>query len=399
MTDSYDIAVCGGGLVGLGTAWALVRDHAAKVLVLEAEDAVGAHQSSHNSGVIHSGLYYAPGSHKARLCVAGREEMFAFCAEHEVPHRRSGKMVLATHPDEIPRLELLQQRGGTNGLEGLERLDAKGIEEKEPHARGIAALWVPETGIADFGGVARTLATLIERRGGEVRRATRVTRARAEGASVAIETTTGPVAASFLVACAGLAADRVARMCGVKPGLATVPFRGEYYELIPSRRHLVRAPIYPVPNPALPFLGVHLTPTTGGSVEAGPNAVLAWHRHGYRRGSISLKDTAAMLGYGGFWRMAFRHLGIAADEAWRSWNKRAFVKTLQRLVPELSAADVVRGGSGVRAMALDPDGSMVDDFRFVPGPRMLHVLNAPSPAATASLAIGRHIASEVAAAL
>ncbi len=395
----FDVAICGGGLVGLATGFALAREHGVKVVILEAEAEVGAHQSRHNSGVIHSGLYYRPGSNKARLCISGRKEMFAFCEENGVPFTRSGKMVLATEETELPHLEALFERGLDNQLQGLVRLDETEIRAREPKVRGIAALWVPQTGITDFGAVADKLSKRLNSAGVEVRCKARVLSVTEHTEGLSLRTAAGPVEAGFLVACAGLAADRVARLCGVDPGLAIVPFRGEYYDLIPERWDLVRSPIYPVPNPALPFLGVHLTPTTSGSIEAGPNAVLAWHRHGYRRGSLSIRDAAAMLSYRGFWRMARQHTGTARRELWRSWSKGAFLKSLQRLVPALTSSDIRRGGTGVRAMAVSPDGTLVDDFRFVRGERSLHMLNAPSPAATASLAIGHHVAKEVMEAL
>jgi L-2-hydroxyglutarate oxidase len=386
-----DVVVVGGGIVGLATARALLARPLA-LAVLEAEDRVGAHQTGHNSGVIHSGLYYRPGSLKARTCVRGREALYRFCAEHGVPHERCGKLVVATHPRERPRLDELERRGRANGLAGLWRLSPEEIREREPHAAGIDGLLVPETGIVDFGAVATTLATLVRAAGGEVRTGVRLVCARADGAGLVLETTAGALRARHLVACAGLQADRVARRCGVDPGLAIVPFRGDYHALVPARTHLVRHLVYPVPDPAMPFLGVHFTRSIGGGVEAGPNAVLALRREGYGRWSFSAADTAALLAWAGFWRMARRHWRVALAEVLRSASRRVFVRALRRLVPELGLRDVRPAGSGVRAQAVDRQGVLVDDFRLVEAARMIHVLNAPSPAATAALAIGETIA-------
>jgi L-2-hydroxyglutarate oxidase len=396
LSSGYDIAVIGGGIVGLATALALGERTVASMVVLEAEDRLATHQTGHNSGVIHSGLYYKPGSLKARNCAEGREALYRFCAETGIAHERCGKVVLATRPGELPLLEALEARGRANGLVGLERLSPDGIREREPHARGLAGLFVPDTGIVDYAAVAEAYARRIRERGGGIVTGARVTRCRHESGELVIETTRDAVRCRGLVNCAGLHADRVARLCGVDPGLVLVPFRGEYYELAPGRRHLVRNLIYPVPDPRFPFLGVHFTRRIGGEVEAGPNAVLALAREGYGRASFSAGDTAEMLAYGGFWRLALAHWRNGLGESWRSWSAGAFVAALRRLVPELTRADVARAGSGVRAQALTRDGRLVDDFHIVEAERMIHVLNAPSPAATASISIGRALAERAA---
>jgi L-2-hydroxyglutarate oxidase len=392
LDGSCDVAVVGGGLVGLGTAMALAG-RGLKVAVLEAEGRVAAHQSGHNSGVIHSGLYYKPGSLKARLCVEGSRALYSFCAEEVIAHQRCGKLVVATHAEELPRLEELERRGNANGLSGVRRLGPEEIRSVEPHAAGIAALHVPETGIADYPAVARAMARRIEAGGGRVATGARVRVVRREGAGLVVETARGAFAASLLVNCAGLQADRVARLCGADPGLRILPFRGEYYQLTPERRGLVRGLIYPVPDPRFPFLGVHLTLMVNGGVEAGPNAVLALKREGYRWRDVSLRDAAGIAAWPGFWRLAARFWRTGAYEVRRSLMKSVFVRDLQRLVPELRPADLRRAGSGVRAQALDSKGTLVDDFHIVRGERAIHVLNAPSPAATASIRIGEEIAA------
>jgi L-2-hydroxyglutarate oxidase len=397
-----DLAVIGGGIVGLATAMALVQGTRASVVVLEAEDTLAAHQTGHNSGVIHSGLYYQPGSLKARNCVAGRDALYLFCAAHGIPHERCGKVVVATRERELPHLDELERRGRANGLQGLRRLGPEEIREREPQARGIAGLFVPDTGIVDYTAVTEAYAGRVRAAGGSVVTGARVTACRrdaAPGGAVpenVLETTRGVVRCGALVNCAGLQSDRVARLCGVEPGVRIVPFRGEYYELVPQKQYLVRNLIYPVPDPRFPFLGVHFTRMVRGGVEAGPNAVLALKREGYERSSFSPRDTAELLAYGGFWRMGLRHWRMGLAESWRSTSTGAFVAALRRLVPGLRRADVRRAGAGVRAQALEPDGRLLDDFLIVESERMIHVLNAPSPAATASITIGRSIAERAA---
>ncbi|MBP1633951.1 MAG: putative oxidoreductase [Acidobacteria bacterium] len=392
MGATWDVAIVGGGIVGTATAMALAREGRARVVVLEAEERLAAHQTGHNSGVIHSGLYYKPGSLKARNCVEGREAMYRFCAAHQIPHDRCGKLVVATRPEHLPPLDELERRGRANGLEGLRRLSAAELKEHEPEVAGIAGLRVPQTGIVDYTAVTETFARLVREAGGEVRTSSRVLRVERRAGGLVLETRGGPVEARALINCAGLQSDRVARLCGVDPQVRIVPFRGEYYELVPERQHLVRNLIYPVPDPRFPFLGVHFTRMIHGGVEAGPNAVLAFRREGYTRTSFSAKDTLALLAFPGFWRMAAKYWRMGLGEMYRSFSKAAFAAALRELLPALRDEDVHPGGAGVRAQALDPRGVLLDDFHIVEAERMIHVLNAPSPAATASISIGASIA-------
>ena len=395
-SGTFDVAVIGGGIVGLATARALLESNATlRVAVLEAEPRLASHQTGHNSGVIHSGLYYKPGSLKARFCAEGREAMFQFCREYGIAHERCGKVVIATSPDELPRLEELHRRGVANGLEGLQWLSPEGIREHEPHVAGIRGLWVPQTGIVDYKAVAATLGNILRKQGCDVRTTARVIGCERNDSGLVLQTASEEIRSKTLVNCGGLQSDRVARLCGVDPGVRIIPFRGEYYELRPERHSLVQNLIYPVPDPRFPFLGVHFTRMIGGGIEAGPNAVLAFKREGYRKTDVSLRDMAEVLGYRGFWRMSRRYWKMGMEEFWRSYNKHAFVRALQRLIPELKMTDVVSSGSGVRAQAVDAQGRLLDDFHVVRAPRMVHVLNAPSPAATSSLRIGREIASMV----
>ena len=388
----HDVAIIGGGIIGLATAMALTSRRSLSLIVLEAEERLAAHQTGHNSGVIHSGLYYKPGSLKARNCAEGRETMYRFCEEHQIAHERCGKVVVATHESELPRLDRLEERGRVNGLTGLRRLRAEELQEYEPHLAGIAGLWVPQTGIVDFVQVAQTYARLVQQVGGVIQTQTRVLGCRREPNGLRLETTRGEIHCRNLINCGGLKSDRIARMCGLNPGLRIVPFRGEYYELIPERHFLVKNLIYPVPDPQFPFLGVHFTRMIHGGVEAGPNAVLAFKREGYHRSSFDWADAWEIVAYPGFWQLARKHWRMGLGEFRRSFSRRAFVKALQRLIPELNLADVHRAGAGVRAQALEANGFLVDDFRIVETERMVHVLNAPSPAATASLSIGQTIA-------
>jgi L-2-hydroxyglutarate oxidase len=390
--ERYDVAVIGGGIVGMATAMALTQRSHLSLVVLEAEDRLAPHQTGNNSGVIHSGLYYKPGSQKARTCVEGREALYRFCVERGIAHERCGKLVVALTPDELPRLDELERRAGANGLEGLRRVGVAEMRAVEPHVAGIAGLVVPHTGIVDYVAVTNAYADEVRGKGGEIVLRARLRRVRRENGGLALETAAGTVRARHLVNCAGLQCDRVARLCGARPGVRIVPFRGEYYELVPERRDLVRNLAYPVPDPQFPFLGVHFTRKVSGGVEAGPNAVLAFKREGYRKTSFSLADSLGTLTFPGFWRLAGRYWRIGTGEMWRSWSKAAFVRALQRLLPELRASDLVPGGTGVRAQALDRSGALVDDFSIIAQEGMIHVLNAPSPAATASIAIGRHIA-------
>lgn len=388
----YDIAVIGGGIVGLSTAMHLARHSRARLLVVEAESRLATHQTGHNSGVIHSGLYYPPGSLRATNCVEGREALYRFCEEHAIAHDRCGKLVVATRESEIAALEKLEARGRENGLSGVKRLGGAEMREIEPHVAGVAGLRVPETGIVDYVQVAHTYALLAGEDGAQIETKARVSGIKRTASGTTLVTTAGDFDARHVVNCGGLESDRVARMCGLDPGVRILPFRGEYYEIVPERTHLVKNLIYPVPDARFPFLGVHFTRRVRGGIEAGPNAVLALARYGYRWRDVSAQDLVEMGGFTGFWRMAFRYWKTGCLEINRSLRKRVFVRELQRLIPELRMEDVRRAGAGVRAMAVDREGRLVDDFRIVEGERMIHVLNAPSPAATASLSIGRRIA-------
>ncbi len=387
-----DVTIVGAGIVGLATAMELVsRQPSLRVLVLEKEAEVAAHQTGNNSGVIHAGLYYKPGSLKAQMAVEGARRMVEFCQEHNLPHELCGKVVVATNEAEVGRLEELYRRGKANGVPGLTRITAEQIEEYEPHASGIAGLWSPRTGIVDYRAVARTYARLIESGGGEIRLRTRVTGIEQRTAELVVETTSGAVRTRALINCAGLHCDLIARMTGSTQGLRIVPFRGEYYKLAPESQRLVRGLIYPVPDPRFPFLGVHYTKKIDGSVEAGPNAVLAFAREGYKKTSFSPGHVLGLLAFRGFWMMAVRYWRMGLGEMYRSWNRRAFVKALQVLLPELGMNDIGPGGAGVRAQAVDARGNLLDDFGIIETPRVIHVLNAPSPAATASIVIGQAI--------
>jgi L-2-hydroxyglutarate oxidase len=387
--------VIGGGIVGLATAqWITVDRPDAEVTVLEKESRLAAHQTGHNSGVIHAGVYYRPGSLKARLCRAGNRSMVDFCTEHGIPVEVCGKLIVATDDAELPRLRALHERALANGLP-VRLIGAEEANEYEPAVRCVGALRVASTAIVDFTAVCATLGQLAERAGARIRLGARVTGIRSRGRVQVVQTTAGDVPADVLVNCAGLQADRVARLAGVRPPARIVPFRGEYYELRPQRRDLVRGLIYPVPDPQFPFLGVHLTRMVDGTVHAGPNAVLALSREGYSWGRIDPRDVADLAGYPGLWRLARRNLGYGITEVRRSLSRRLFASTLARLVPELTEDDLVRTESGVRAQAIAPDGSLVDDFLVVRADRQVHVLNAPSPAATSSLEIARHLVSQL----
>ncbi|HQT94095.1 MAG TPA: L-2-hydroxyglutarate oxidase [Thermoanaerobaculaceae bacterium] len=388
-----DVAVVGGGIVGVATAMAVLARARVSLAVVEKEPRLAAHQTGNNSGVIHSGLYYKPGSLKARNCTAGREALLRFCSERGIPTERCGKVVVATRAEQLPALEELRRRGEANGLAGLRGLGPEEIRELEPHAAGVAGLFVPQTGIVDYVRVTEAYAEEVRRGGGEVMLGASVRKVARDGDGMVLETGKGEVRCRFLVNCAGLHSDRVARLAGVEPGVLIVPFRGEYYRLARGRDGLVRNLIYPVPDPEFPFLGVHFTRMVGGGVEAGPNAVLALKREGYTRLSFSLRDAAATFAYPGFWRMARSYWRMGLGEYRRSFDKRAFVRALQELVPEVGAADLTPGGAGVRAQALDRSGRLLDDFRIVEGERQVHVLNAPSPAATASISIGATVAA------
>ena len=389
--------IVGGGIVGLATGYRLgERFPRARLTILEKENAVGQHQTGHNSGVLHCGLYYQPGSLKARLAVAGIRQMVAFCQENGIRHEVCGKLVVAADDDEVSRLRLLQERGRANGLEGLRWLTRDEIREIEPYAGGVAALHVPQEGIVDYPRVSQTLATRLRERGARVVTRAQVKRITRAGNTWIAETTAGDFESDFLINCAGLHCDRVAALAGEHREMRILPFRGEYYRLKSERQYLVRNLIYPVPDPRFPFLGVHFTRLIGGGVEAGPNAVLAFAREGYRKTDINVRDLFDALSYRGFLRFLKRYPSIAWYELRRSFSRELFCRSLQRLVPEVRKEDLDTGGSGVRAQAISPAGELVQEFCLIARPNALHVLNAPSPAATASLAIGREIATMVA---
>jgi (S)-2-hydroxyglutarate dehydrogenase len=367
----------------------------ARLIVLEKEDGLARHQTGHNSGVIHSGVYYKAGSLKARLCVAGAREIVEFCAQHGIPHEVCGKLIVATSDAEAARLDDLLARGEANGLTGLRLVEGAAMREIEPHVAGVRALKVPATGITDYLLVTEKYAQLAMARGVEVKTGAGVVGFGRTAGEVVVKTRAGEFATRYVVNCAGLYSDRVAQLAGHDPGMMLVPFRGEYYDLAPTRANLVRALIYPVPDPAYPFLGVHFTRRIHGNVDAGPNAVLAGRREGYRRTDFDLGETMEVIEYAGFRAMARRHWKNGLGEMRRSWSKREFVRSCQLLVPEVRMEDMTAGGSGVRAQAVERDGKLVDDFRFVARERFLHVLNVPSPAATASLPIGREIVDMV----
>ncbi len=392
------IIVVGGGIVGLATALKLGRKFPGAIItVLEKESQVGRHQTANNSGVLHCGLYYKPGSMKARMAVEGVKEMTAFCRDNNVPHEICGKLVVAVDDSEVGRLKNLLERGTQNGLQGLKWLSGDEMREIEPHVAGVAGLRVPQEGIVDYPKVCEAMLKKISEQGGKVVTGAKVTKLRESGGGWIAETTVGEFAAGFVVNCAGLHSDRVSELAGERREVRIVPFRGEYYKLKPSRQFLVKHLIYPVPDPAFPFLGVHFTRLIEGGVEAGPNAVLAFKREGYKKTDFNAVDLFDALSFGGLWKFLGQHKRMCWEEVKRSFSKRLFCQSLQRLVPEVQIEDLETGGAGVRAQAMTPDGTLVQDFSFVRGRNALHVLNAPSPAATASLAIGGEIAEQVAA--
>ena len=390
------IGIIGGGIIGLATAYRFgQRMPRRRVVVFEKETAVGQHQTGHNSGVLHAGLYYKPGSNKARLAVDGIRQMVAFCQENGVKHEICGKLVVAATEEEVPRMMDLFERGTANGLQDLRVLDRDGMREIEPHVGGVQALRVPEEGIVDYAGVCAALVEKIVAQDGEVRTGARVTGLRESSSGWIVETAGGAAEVDFLVNCAGLHCDRVAEMGGVEREMRIVPFRGEYYLLRPERQHLVRHLIYPVPDPAFPFLGVHFTRLIHGGVEAGPNAVLAFAREGYTKRDFVAADLWDALTFPGLWKFLRRYPAVSWYEVKRSFSRRLFCESLQRLVPEIAVGDITPGGAGVRAQSMLPNGDLVQDFLFAERPRALHLLNAPSPGATASLAIGNEVVSRV----
>jgi len=391
------LVIIGGGIIGLATALKAARQKVAReVVLLEKDASTGGHQSSHNSGVLHCGLYYKPGSLKARLAVEGIREMVAFCREHRIPHDICGKIVLAVDESEVVRLRELQARGTANGLCGLQWLEGSAIREIEPHAAGLAALRVPEEGIVDYAAVMRKMAELILAVGHQIRTNAPSLGIRSSGGRQIVSTPQGEIEADFVINCAGLHCDRVAKSAGLHPASRIIPFRGDYWKLAPAGEHLVRHLIYPVPDPTLPFLGVHFTRMIGGGIEAGPNAVLAFKREGYRRTDISLRDSWETFSFPGLYRFLKKYPGTTLSELKNSFSKTVFLKNLQRLIPEIRMEHISReGGSGVRAQAIHRDGSLLMDFSLEQKPGQIHLLNAPSPGATASLAIASHLLAQI----
>lgn len=391
----FDITIIGGGIVGTATALSILNNNNVKLLLLETESSLAAHQTGNNSGVIHSGLYYKSGSLKAANCTLGRDMMYAFCQEHNLSYDKCGKIVVATSEKEIPALNVLEERGRANGLAGIKRLSASEIKEYEPHASGIDGLFVPQTGIVDYVVVTNKYAELIREKGGEIKTNSKLISVKRDTKDFILSTKHDEYRTKFVVNCAGLQSDRIAKLFGADPKLQIIPFRGEYYQIKKEKQYLVNNLIYPVPDPQFPFLGVHFTRMINGGVEAGPNAVLAFKREGYKKTDFSIQDLLEMNLYSGFWKMAAKYYKMGFQEFRRSFSKELFVRSLQKLIPEIQYDDIVAGGAGVRAQALEPDGKLVDDLRIVEAERMVHVLNAPSPAATASLSIGKKISEMV----
>ncbi|OES43554.1 L-2-hydroxyglutarate oxidase [Domibacillus iocasae] len=392
----YDFLIIGGGIIGLSTGMALTNRYpGAKIVIVEKEKEWAHHQTGHNSGVIHSGIYYKPGSYKARFAREGNAAMVEFCEENGIAYDMCGKVIVATESKELPFLDNLYKRGQQNEL-NVKKIGLDELKEIEPHVNSVGAIRVPSCGIADYKEVSRTFARMIKEGGGDFLLGTKVENIAEDANGVTVETNNRTLQARFLINCAGLQSDRIAKMSGVYAGMKIVPFRGEYYELTPEKRHLVKHLIYPVPNPDFPFLGVHFTRMINGEVHAGPNAVLAFKREGYTKKDINVKDLFEVLTYPGFWKMAVPNMKEGMKEYIRSYSKQAFLQSLQRLIPELTEKDIVPTHAGVRAQALMHDGGMVDDFAIFPGKSSLHVCNAPSPAATASIKIGEEIAGRIA---
>jgi L-2-hydroxyglutarate oxidase len=397
---NYDAVIVGGGIVGLATAFRLLDARPQfKLLLLEKESKLAAHQTGNNSGVLHSGLYYKPGSEKAKLSVSGLQQMTTFCREHGISHEICGKIVVATSEEELPRLENLLERGNANGLQGLRKINPRQIKEIEPHAAGIAAIHVPQEGIVDYRAVCEKLGELIRKRGGEIRLNARVKEIIPDSNGKNLETSAGNFHAKFVITCGGLHSDRLVKASGQRPSAKIIPFRGEYFQIKKERQFLVRNLIYPVPDPKFPFLGVHFTRLIHGGIEAGPNAVLAFAREGYRWSKINPRDLAESLCFPGLWKFLANYPSICGYEIWRSLSKKEFCRSLQKLVPEIREDDLETGGAGVRAQAMTSNGKLVEDFHFEEARGILHVVNAPSPAATASLAIGQKISERVLAQL
>jgi L-2-hydroxyglutarate oxidase len=391
----YDFAIIGGGIVGLATGMALMEKYPhARLVVLEKESSLAYHQTGHNSGVIHSGIYYKPGSLKARLCREGSQSIVEFCQKYNIAHEVCGKVIVATQEKELPLLENLYQRGLENGLK-VAKITAEQVKEIEPYVTCLAGIQVFTTGIVDYRQVCQKYGELIQSQGGEICLGTKVEKIIATDNSQILETNKGKFETKFIINCAGLYSDRIAKLGNANPEAKIIPFRGEYYELVPEKRYLVKGLIYPVPNPAFPFLGVHFTRMIDGSVHAGPNAVLSLKREGYKKTDFDLRDFSEIIAYPGLWKLAAKYADEGIQEIIRSFSKAAFVRSLQQLIPEVQAEDVVPAGAGVRAQALMNDGKLVDDFLIIQAKNTLHVCNAPSPAATSSIEIGRAIAEQI----
>lgn len=395
MGSKYKIIFIGGGIVGLSSAYKFSQKNSNNFLLLEAEDSLAKHQTGNNSGVIHSGIYYKPGSLKAKNCFVGREMLYDFCKQQDIKHENCGKIVVATNSDELEALRSLEQRGIQNGLTNIKRLNKDQIKEYEPYVNGIEALFVPYTGIVDYTDVCNKLSTLILNAGGEIKLNSRVIDIYRHKDKIIVRTKFDEYQCDYLVNCAGLYSDKITKLSGLDPEVKIIPFRGEYYKLKSEKEYLVNNLIYPVPDPRFPFLGVHFTRMIKGGVECGPNAVLALKREGYKKTDVEISQILDMINYKGFWIMAKKYYRMGFEEFRRSFSKKMFVKSLQKLIPAITEEDLVQGGAGVRAQALDKNGNLIDDFRIVQKDKMIHVLNAPSPAATASLSIGETISDMI----
>lgn len=388
LNKTFDVVIIGGGIIGVATAMQILNKKNISLAVIETEDSLAKHQTGNNSGVIHSGLYYKPGSLKAQNCVSGRTHLYEFLQTHNINFERCGKLVVAVEENELPQLDALYEKGIANGLTGLKKLSGEQLKEYEPHAAGVGGLLVPETGIVNYKTVTDAYSQIVKSNGGEINTKCKFISMKKYPDGLIVKTSCGEIKTNFIINCAGLYSDRVTKLCGVNPGLKIIPFRGEYFKLKNEKEYLVKNLIYPVPDPRFPFLGVHFTRMIQGGVEAGPNAVLAFKREGYSKKDFSFKDSGEMFFYNGFWNMAAKYYQMGFAEFYRSFSKKAFANALQKLIPEIQIDDITKGGAGVRAQALEPSGKLVDDFRIVEADKMIHVLNAPSPAATASLSIG-----------
>ena len=395
MKNNYKTIFIGGGIVGLSAAYKLLQKHNNELLLLEAEDSLAKHQTGNNSGVIHSGLYYKPGSLKAKNCFIGREMLYDFCRKNDIPHDNCGKIVVATNPDEVETLRMLEQRGIQNGLTKIKRINKEQIKGYEPHANGLEALFIPYTGIVDYSEVCNKLSILINELGGEIKLNSRVLNIKSLNNKILVQTSNNEFICDYLVNCAGLHSDEIAKLSGVNSDVKIVPFRGEYYKLKKDKEYLVKNLIYPVPDPRFPFLGVHFTRMIKGGVECGPNAVLALKREGYKKSDIDISQIFDMIFFKGFWLMAKKYYKMGFEEFRRSFSKKLFTISLQKLIPDITEDDLIPGGAGVRAQALDNSGNLIDDFKIIQTKNMIHVLNAPSPAATASLSIGDTISDMI----